>query len=95
LRSFTAQARPGHAALGCSFAHRQDSPSLIPFIDPPLTADQVKLLKADNVVSDEAKRENRTLAGIGIPQTTVEAILPSYLARYRPHGQYSGTGSEA
>ena len=37
----------------------------------------------------------KLLAGIGIPQTTVEAILPSYLTRYRPHGQYSGTGSEA
>lgn len=69
--------------------------SLIPFIDPPLTADQVKLLKSDNVVSDEATRENRTLAGIGIRQTTVEAILPTYLGRFRPHGQYSGTGSEA
>jgi uncharacterized protein YbjT (DUF2867 family) len=69
--------------------------SLVPFIDPPLTSDQVTLLKSDNVVSEAAKRENRTLAGIGIPQTTVEAILPSYLGRYRPHGQYSGTGSEA
>jgi uncharacterized protein YbjT (DUF2867 family) len=69
--------------------------SLFPFIDPPLTSDQVTLLKSDNVVSEAAKRENRTLAGIGIPQTTVEAILPSYLGRYRPHGQYSGTGSEA
>jgi uncharacterized protein YbjT (DUF2867 family) len=69
--------------------------TFIPFIDPPLTDDQVVLLKSDNVVSDEAIKQNRTLAGIGIPQTTVEAILPTYLARYRPHGQYSGTGNEA
>jgi uncharacterized protein YbjT (DUF2867 family) len=69
--------------------------TFIPFIDPPLTDDQVVLLKSDNVVSDAAIKENRTLAGIGIPQTTVEAILPTYLARYRPHGQYSGTGNEA
>ncbi len=67
----------------------------IPFIDPPLTDDQVTLLKTDNVVSAEAISQKRTLAGMGIALTTVEAILPSYLTRYRPHGQYSGTGSEA
>lgn len=69
--------------------------TFIPFIDPPLTDDQVVLLKSDNVVSAAATNDNRTLAGLGVPQTTVEAILPSYLTRYRPHGQYSGTGSEA
>jgi uncharacterized protein YbjT (DUF2867 family) len=69
--------------------------SLVPFIEPPLTSDQVTLLKSDNLVSPEAESENRTLAGIGVPQTTVEAILPSYLSRYRPQGQYSGTGNEA
>lgn len=69
--------------------------SLIPFIEPPLTSDQVTLLKTDNVVSAEAVAENRTLAGMDIPLTTVEAILPSYLTHYRPQGQYSGTGSEA
>jgi uncharacterized protein YbjT (DUF2867 family) len=69
--------------------------TFIPFIDPPLTDDQVTLLKSDNVVSAEATKEKRTLAGIGIAPTSVEAILPTYLSRYRPHGQYSGTGSEA
>lgn len=69
--------------------------SLVPFIDPPLTADQVKLLRVDNVVSAEAVREKRTFAGLGISATTVEAILPTYLARYRPQGQYSGSGNEA
>jgi NADH dehydrogenase len=69
--------------------------SLIPFIEPPLTSDQVTLLKTDNVVSAEAVAENRTLVGMDIPLTTVEAILPSYLTHYRPQGQYSGTGSEA
>tara|TARA_R110002050_G_scaffold82286_5_gene176274 strand:+ start:54767 stop:55747 length:981 start_codon:yes stop_codon:yes gene_type:complete len=69
--------------------------SLVPFIAPPLTGDQVVLLRSDNVVSAEASSQNRTLAGIGIAPTTVEAILPSYLTRYRPHGQYSGAGSKA
>jgi len=69
--------------------------SFIPFIEPPLTGDQVVLLKSDNVVSAEAASESRTLEGMGIAPTTVEAILPSYLTRYRAHGQYSGTGNEA
>jgi len=69
--------------------------SLIPFITPPLTGDQVILLKNDTIVSAEATSQNRTLAGIGIAPASVEALLPSYLTRYRPHGQYSGTGSEA
>ena len=33
--------------------------------NPPLTPDQVELLKSDNVVSAEADREGRTLAGLG------------------------------
>ncbi|HVK92496.1 MAG TPA: complex I NDUFA9 subunit family protein [Mycoplana sp.] len=63
--------------------------SLIPFVDPPLTADQVKLLRLDNIVSDEAKKEGRTFAALGIAPSLVEAILPSYLVRYRPKGQFT------
>ena len=67
--------------------------SLIPFIDPPLTADQVELLKSDNVVSDAAKSEGRDLAGIGITPTAVETILPTYLVHFRPSGQYTKVNS--
>lgn len=56
---------------------------------PLLTVDQVMLLKNDNVVSDAATNEDRTLAGIGIRATTLEAILPSYLWRFRETGQFS------
>ncbi len=63
--------------------------SLVPFIQPPLTADQVTLLKSDNVVSDAAASEGRTLKAFGIEPTSVEAILPSYIVRYRPQGQFS------
>lgn len=45
----------------------------------PLTADQVKQLRSDSVVSKNAKG----LAQLGITATTIEAIVPSYLARYR------------
>lgn len=54
----------------------------------PLTADQVELLKSDNVVSAAAEAEGRTLEGIGIAPRTLAAILPTYLYRYMPKGQY-------
>ena len=58
---------------------------LIPFVDAPLTGDQVTLLKHDNVVSDGAL----TLADLGVENLeTVEAIVPSYLWRFRPYGQF-------
>ncbi len=55
---------------------------------PLLTVDQVELLKHDNVVSDQAVTEARTLAGLGIQPRTLAAILPTYLERFRTHGQY-------
>jgi uncharacterized protein YbjT (DUF2867 family) len=45
---------------------------------PPLTRDQVRLLKYDNVVSSGAK----SFAHLGITPTAVETIVPGYLARY-------------
>ena len=69
--------------------------SLVPFIDPPLTSDQVTLLRHDNVVSEAAKAEGRTLVGMGISPTVVSAILPSYLVRYRPQGQFTRSGKAA
>jgi uncharacterized protein YbjT (DUF2867 family) len=56
---------------------------------PALTADQVELLKSDNLVDDQAEKENRTLEGLGITARTVEAIVPSYLYRFRKAGQFS------
>ena len=55
---------------------------------PPITPDQVELLKRDNVVSDEAKRDGRTLEGIGIIPDSMEAIVPTYLWRFRKTGQF-------
>jgi NADH dehydrogenase len=56
---------------------------------PPLTRDQVLLLKSDNVVSPKAERDNRTLKGLGIVPTSLEAVVPSYLWRFRKAGQFS------
>ncbi|MFP3543132.1 complex I NDUFA9 subunit family protein [Rhizobium sp. SIMBA_035] len=69
--------------------------SLIPFVSPPITPDQVRLLKYDNVVSAKAEKEERTLKGLGVTPTMATSVLPSYLVHYRPHGQYTGTGKAA
>jgi NADH dehydrogenase len=58
--------------------------------NPPLTLDQVRLLETDNVVSAAAKRDGRTLEGLGIDDPiAVEAVVPDYLEQYRPKGQFS------
>ncbi|MGE5770957.1 MAG: complex I NDUFA9 subunit family protein [Hyphomicrobiales bacterium] len=58
------------------------------FPKPLLTPDQVELLRVDNVVSHAAKTEMRTLQGLGIEPETIEAIVPSYLWRFRKTGQF-------
>jgi uncharacterized protein YbjT (DUF2867 family) len=54
---------------------------------PPLTVDQVRLLKHDNVVAPQAL----TFKDLGLEAIAVEAVLPTYLDRYRPRGHYSTT----
>jgi NADH dehydrogenase len=56
---------------------------------PPITPDQVELLKSDNVVSAQARSEGRTLEALGIIPETMAAIVPSYLWRFRKTGQFS------
>jgi NADH dehydrogenase len=56
---------------------------------PLLTVDQVKLLKQDNVVSEAAKNDGRTLEGLGIDPISMEVVVPTYLWRYRKMGQFS------
>ena len=53
-----------------------------------LTRDQVTLLESDNVVSAAAAAEGRDFAGLGIAPTSVEAIVSSYLWRFRKTGQF-------
>ncbi|MFK4823724.1 complex I NDUFA9 subunit family protein [Paenochrobactrum sp. BZR 588] len=57
--------------------------------NPLLTVDQVTLLKSDNIVSEAAAAEGRTLQAIGITPQGADAILPAYLWRYRVAGQYT------
>jgi uncharacterized protein YbjT (DUF2867 family) len=56
---------------------------------PPLTPDQVELLKRDTIVSDDARRDGRTLEGLGIVPESMAAIVPTYLWRFRKSGQFS------
>ena len=56
----------------------------------PMTYDQMRLLQNDNVVSEAAKADGRTLADLGITQAqSVEAVMPRYLERFKPKGQYA------
>ncbi|OIQ33254.1 MAG: complex I NDUFA9 subunit family protein [Alphaproteobacteria bacterium MedPE-SWcel] len=49
-----------------------------------LTRDQLKSLQADNIVSDGAKG----LADLGVEPVTMGSVLPDYLWKFRPSGQY-------
>jgi len=60
-------------------------------VPPPLTADQAHSLRADNVVSGQYPG----LAALGITPTTLEAVLPTYLYRYRKGGQYADQEARA
>jgi NADH dehydrogenase len=60
-------------------------------IPAQITSDQVRSLRVDNVVSEGAK----TFADLGIRPTALEAILPDYLWRFRPAGQYSAIKESA
>jgi NADH dehydrogenase len=63
--------------------------SILQFMPKPLlTPDQVELLRTDNVVSEAAIAERRTLEGLGIEPEPIEAIVPSYLWRFRKTGQF-------
>lgn len=53
--------------------------------NPPITRDQVRNLRIDNVVADKAK----SLASLGISPVAMDVVLPEYLWRFRPSGQYA------
>jgi len=56
-----------------------------------LTRDQVSLLAHDNVVSQAAVSDGRTLEGLGIHPESIGAIVPTYLTRFRRMGQFDRT----
>lgn len=56
-----------------------------------ITKDQVKSLRSDNVVGDGASG----FADLGISPVAVESVLPDYLWRFRPAGQYEAIKESA
>jgi NADH dehydrogenase len=56
-----------------------------------ITRDQVRNLRRDNVVAAGAKG----FADLGITPTAMDAVLPEYLWRYRPSGQYAAIKASA
>ena len=61
------------------------------FTNGLITRDQVRNLARDNVVSPRA----RGLADLGIAPTPIDVVLPEYLWRYRPSGQYAAIKESA
>ena len=56
----------------------------------PITVDQVRMLQKDNVVSEAAVKDGRTLAGLGITRPhAAAAAVPGYIERFKPKGQYA------
>lgn len=60
-------------------------------IKQPITADQIEALKSDNVVGAGAKG----FAALGIEPVAMAAVLPDYLWRFRPTGQYDAIKESA
>ena len=60
-------------------------------IPAQITRDQVESLKQDNIVSQDAKG----FADLGITPASLEAVLPEYLWRFRPTGQYDAIKESA
>ncbi len=56
-----------------------------------LTRDQLKNLRHDNVVSDGVK----SFPDLGIEPATLESVLPDYLWKFRPAGQYDDIQNSA
>ena len=46
------------------------------------------VLRRNNVVSEQAIREGRTLTAFGIAPAAMEVIVPAYLERFRKTGQF-------
>ncbi|MET1046613.1 MAG: complex I NDUFA9 subunit family protein [Hyphomicrobium sp.] len=56
----------------------------------PMTVDQVRLLQSDNVVSETAVRDGRTIAALDVARpASIDGVVPGYLERFKAKGQYA------
>ncbi|WP_147112053.1 complex I NDUFA9 subunit family protein [Tateyamaria sp. syn59] len=60
-------------------------------IPAQITRDQVRNLRKDNVVADDA----RGFEALGIKPVAMSSVLPEYLWRFRPSGQYDAIKESA
>lgn len=82
---------PFWAARVMAFGFRVGRFLSLGLVRGPLTADQVKNLAIDNVVAEGADGFD----ALGMAPTAMEAILPDYLWRFRPSGQYDAIKESA
>ena len=62
---------------------------LWPFHEPPITSDQVDMLRSDNIVGETGDASIGTISDLGVTELeSIEAIVPTYLWRFRPQGQF-------
>ncbi|MEZ5916947.1 MAG: complex I NDUFA9 subunit family protein [Parvularculaceae bacterium] len=63
----------------------------LPMFDPPITRDQIKLLKHDNIVGakGDAGGDIGRIEDLGVRTETLEAVLPGYMVRFRKYGQFT------
>ncbi len=73
--------------IGSTMGHVTGAISAITggLVPQPITVDQVRSLREDNVVSGNEK----TFSDLGITPASIEAVIPSYLWQFRPSGQYA------
>jgi len=76
---------PNWAAHIMAFSFKIAGVLSLGIIKAPITADQICSLSEDNVVPAGA----RGFAELGIKPAAMAAILPDYLWRYRPSGQFN------
>lgn len=82
---------PFWAARVMAFGFKVGRTLSLGLVRGPLTADQVKNLAVDNVVSADAQGFD----ALGITPTPMENVLPDYLWRFRPSGQYDAIKESA
>jgi uncharacterized protein YbjT (DUF2867 family) len=62
--------------------------TVAPLMAPPLTADQVEMLRSDNVAAEGSLG----LVDLGVAPSALEPIIPTYLHRFRKGGQFADLG---
>lgn len=69
--------------------------ALVPFFKPPITRDQIRQLKRDNVVGESGEENVGAIEDLGISPDTLEAILPAQMVRFRRYGQFAEITAQA